>query len=822
MSLTFGILSLLLCATHEANAVSGEKPVLLGQVQWSPSAAGCYVRGTVPVPSGFHLEPGQLAFYEPLTEELAHVQVEPVTYNPSGEVEVIELLSNKQLWGRWRDLVSTSPVRLPPPISPAHKRIPEPVRLRATDAKGETYTAELQPGGLGHQAIKTLKAGHVHRQDRHAVVLMPEDPEEALHPRLFGAHAYFGSWSEDDYLTLDIRVHNALVSPDAKPDAAETAIGPLYFESLELVLPEGWSAITDIKDPAQGPIERRAGEVSLPIVCAQPDGKLHMMPPGARLQRRLALFPTDKPSTQYKAREHIRGKGSAACIPSLDSWSWSNPKTAHFFPHRQQLPTLKQRHDHPREPGLRMIHWAPLPIEDHMSRGEGGAGLLSSPALGWAHPWFRPSAGGHGGEGVTFLAGLRFLSNHANHNELLNLRLLHRANSSRQPTGSWRANGDPTRIEEWTREGALPFRYHLVPRAELTPLRLSGEGGPVPTAALREHVTQERRPAYDQEYTWQRDSKRPSSRGELLSWQAHDGAHLIRYTAHAKALAWLANDSLAKDNLRHCAERVRLALPTIESRTPDMMSIKQLLDYANESPGMGLPVGRELGWALDTVAAAHSLSAGAERLRHEAWLLDACRAITKATPPTGVVMRDTTSARPVNRAHATAHSFQVAILQLGLRSAMRSCLSGKHPELADAVQRGLLACVETLYFSPIFSSPDGPPLYWPEAKEMSGPRWIFPVAPLARDKAPFERGAELPAESFDGGVEQHYAYALLSWAWELSEPKERPRYMARILDLGPRYRDWHDLRQHLSQQAWSQPGFDPLMQAAPALAIHPR
>jgi len=833
MILELGILSGLFAGLHEPEAVTSDRPVRLGQLQWSPSSTGCYVRGTVPVPSDYDLEPERLAFHEVLFDVLTPVQVEPVTFSPSGEVEVIEVLGRMKGGRpplRWIDLVSANAAELPQSISGAHERIAEPVRLRATDARGETYIAELHPGGVGHQAIKTLKAGHVHRQDRHAIVLMPEDPEEALHPRLFGAHAYFGSWSEDDYLTLDLRVHNALVSPAASPSPAEDAIGPIYFESLELVLPKGWGALSLISDPAQGALTAGEEEVSFPIVAAQTDGKLHMMPPGARLHRRLALFPTDKPATRGKAHEHIRGIGAAACVPSDDGWSWSNPKAAHYFPHRQQLPPLKQLWDHPREPGLRMLNWKPLPVAEHMSAGEGGVGLLSSPALGWAQPWFRPSAGGHGGEGVTFLTGLRFISLHANHNELLNLMLLHRANSSRQATGSWRANGEPTRLEEWTQEGALPFRYHLVTRSELGPLRLSGDGGPVPAPALWEHLTQERRPPYDQEYTWKKDAKRPTSRGELLSWQPHDGAHLIRYTAHAKALAWLANDSLAKDNLRHCAERVLFALPTVKSQAPPMTSIRQLLDYATEAPEMGLPVGRELGWALDTVAAAHSLSEGSvqadpwwsDRQRYEKWLLAACRAVTIATPPTGVVIRDTTSARPTNRTHATAHSFQVAILQLGLRSALRSCLAGEHPELAAAVQEDLLACVETLYFSSIFSAPEEPRLYWPEAKELSGARWIFPVAPLSKEKPPFPPGAELPADSFDGGVEHHYAYALLSWAWELAEPEDRPRYLKRMLELGPRYRNWYDLSEHLARQSWDHPGFDPLMQAAPALAIAPR
>ncbi len=799
----------------------------LATIQWTPSASGCYVRGTVPVPDGFQLEGAGLALNDVFWEGPKLVQVETVTRGPRGAPEVIEILAHMpggRPPSRWAEVVSTKGLAAPNDQPAPHTVFRDAIRLRAIDAKGASYTAELRPGGKGHDSLVTLKSGFIHRQDRHAAVLMPDSPEEALHPHLFGVHAYLGNWGDDKYLTLDLRVHNGLIGPNATRDGPEAPVGPLYFEHLELQLPKGWGATADVRDPALGELELTESGARIQIVKSLGGELLHMVPPGGRFHRRLALYMTDEAASKERAVGHLNGEGAATCAPSQDKWSWSNPKTARYFPHRQLIPELSYFKGDGDEESKRILRGKPLPLEQHIVAGVGGAGLLKSPALGWAHPWFRSSPGSHGGEGVTFLEGLRCLGTPYSSWELKNLALRHRANCSRQPTASWRSNGEPTKVEDWLEEDQLPFQFHLVSRAALTSLRLPCDGGTKPLPELFEHVAPERRPPYDQSDAWDEGGSRPSDPEDLVTWQPHDGAHLIRFTSHAKALAWLTNDSLAKDALAHEAERVRFALPTVESPAPPMTTVRQLLDYAETHPKNGLPIGREFGWALDTVAAAYSLGSDEDRSRLGPWLVEACSAVALATPSSGVVIRNTTSARPKDRTHATAHAFQAAILQLGLRSATRSCLEGVHDDLAQALDRALLECVETLYYSPIFSQPSDLTKHWPNAPELSGPRWIFPVAPLGWDLPPFNPGDPLPANSFDGGVECHYSYALLAWAHELAPPNEEQqrRHLDRILDLGPRYKSWADLKEHLARQSQSRPGFDPLLQAAPALVFAPK
>ena len=132
-------------------------------------------------------------------------------------------------------------------------------------------------------------------------------------------------------------------------------------------------------------------------------------------------------------------------------------------------------------------------------------------------------------------------------------------------------------------------------------------------------------------------------------------------------------------------------------------------------------------------------------------------------------------------------------------------------------------CVETLYYSPVFHKPVDPNKHWPRSSEQSGPRWIFPVAPLSWDELPFAPGDPLPPGSFDGGVEVHYSYALLAWAHEIDSRKEeqRHRHLNRILALGARYKAGEDLKEHLARRSQSRPGLDPLQQAAAALNFAP-
>jgi len=817
-----------LCLLVALSAQVDSHPV--AELSWKPHSSEIFIRGTVPFPEDSDVKGSSWVLVNP-TGKQRPAQLEEVVRGATGEAQVYEVIARlPDSEEPWRSGVLTRTTKETPPtdLPPAHEALPSPLRMQARDANGFQYSAEISTSAPSHQQLLTLKRGPIHREDRHALVMLPSPAatRRGAQAHLFGVHAYLGRWQGAKFLTLDLRVHNALIGP--KP--TEAPVGPLYFESLKLSLPTGWTALAAFEDPYLRMQAREDGESTL-LIVSRLDGRskldrppLHMMPPGASFHRRLAIFPEDDERAEAAARSHLAGEGWAVCSPRDEHYSWSNPKTAHYFPQRELLPDLAEI---PAPSGKRdssLLARLGLADEEHalqISTGEAGEGSFRSGAMGWAHPWFRPSGGGHGGEGITFLEGLRAVASGAPA-ELRRLRLLHRANTSRQPTGAWRADGAATHLEEWLDEdGALPFAYHMKANAHHKSLRLPCEGGPVINEGVFTNLTEDRRAPYDRSNAIERNGTRPTDAKDILAWHPHDGAHLIRYTGHAKALAWLSNDSLAIDSILNEAERFRFALPNTPSEAPPLTSIHQLNDFAEKHPGHGLPVGRELGWALDTVSAAFALGDAATRARLFPWVHDACALVVQGTPPTGITTRNDHAPLSVPRTHAIAHSFQTALLQLGLRSASRSCLRGVDPELESSLDELLLRCVDSLYYGPLYYAGAEPRTTWPTFGDPSGPRWIFPVAPLDWSEPPLSFQAPLPASGFDGGVESAYSQTLLIWAHRLDTPLagDPSRHRARVLDLGPRYDSWGDWTEHLARRSRGRAGLDPLSQAAPALTL---
>jgi hypothetical protein len=824
------IQTMLLIALLAQHPAAGEGRAV-AQLKWEQENVPTFVRGTVPAPRDETM--GRWVLIDQGGDPHP-AQLEEVVRDPEGRALVYEVIARlpaakqREQSGTLARTPGTTPTASLPP---AHEALPSGLRFSARDANGSSYQATISTKDPSHQQLSTLKNGPIHREDKHALVMLPsaEAKAKGAQPHLFGIHAYLGRWEGAGFLTLDLRVHNALIGTEP----TESPIGPLYFESLKLSLPKGWTALAAVNDPHLRLQESRDGESALIIVDElrgqdkDDRARLQMMPPGASLHRRLVLFPKGDATTRAEARAHLAGEGWAVCSPKDGLYSWSNPKTSHYFPQRELLPNLGAISAPVGKQDSSLLSRLKLADEAHaqqIATGAPGQGAYRAGAMGWAHPWFRPSGGGHGGEGITFLEGLRALASGAP-GELRRLRLLHRANTSRQPTGAWRANGSTTHLEEWLNEdGELPFAYHMKANAHHKALRLPCEGGPIIDEGISIHLRTERRPPYDQSDAIERGGKRPTNAADILAWHPHDGAHLIRYTAHAKALAWLSNDSLAIDSILHEAERFRFALPNTPSKAPPRITLHQLNSFANEQPAHGLPVGRELGWALDTVSAAFALGDDETRSRLIPWVREACAIVVKGTPSTGITTRNDHAPLSVPRTHAIAHTFQTAILQLGLRSARRSCLGDADAELSAELERLFMSCVGTLYFGQIFERGPKPLEVWPATGSPSGPRWIFPVAPLDWKEPPLTHQSALPASGFDGGVETAYSNTMLSWAHSLHQKSLNPtsKYRDRILDLGPRYKSWSDWVEHLARRSRGRSGLDMLSQAAPAILLAER
>jgi hypothetical protein len=118
----------------------------------------------------------------------------------------------------------------------------------------------------------------------------------------------------------------------------------------------------------------------------------------------------------------------------------------------------------------------------------------------------------------------------------------------------------------------------------------------------------------------------------------------------AKALAWLGNDALAKDDLRGQAESVRFGYNMYrQDHYPQGVIVTGMYydrRYVDQHPGWGLSYGRAEGWGLDTMCAAYSLGDPQWRLDVRRWfdqvidlLRDGqtdCTGIIQATPLTNV------------------------------------------------------------------------------------------------------------------------------------------------------------------------------------------
>ena len=98
----------------------------------------------------------------------------------------------------------------------------------------------------------------------------------------------------------------------------------------------------------------------------------------------------------------------------------------------------------------------------------------------------------------------------------------------------------------------------------------------------------------------------PDYEPELSSYLPIDEAHLIRYTHNAKVLAWLGNDSMAKDDLFAQAEGIRFAYPAWPQDLWGGIIPTGLLaarNFTTANPGLGFAYGRGEAWGLDCAAA---------------------------------------------------------------------------------------------------------------------------------------------------------------------------------------------------------------------------
>jgi len=270
-----------------------------------------------------------------------------------------------------------------------------------------------------------------------------------------------------------------------------------------------------------------------------------------------------------------------------------------------------------------------------VANGEAGPWPAQEIGLGWAHPWGIQQGGMVSGLEIHLYEGLTTLSA-ASTNGYRFAQLVHRMLTDRQRNVFFNANGVPARMEEY-----------VMPHPQGAVLPVWWFGGPMLWAADPWGVTSS--PSF------QRDAvaalgRQPPWEGTLLDYETIDAEHLIRYTRMAKALAWLGNDAIAKDDIRGQAESVRFGYNMYrQDHYPQGVIVTGMYfdrRYVDQNPHWGISYGRAEGWGLDTMCAAYSLADPGWRADVRPWfdqvidlLRDGqtdCTGIIQATPLTNV------------------------------------------------------------------------------------------------------------------------------------------------------------------------------------------
>jgi hypothetical protein len=510
-------------------------------------------------------------------------------------------------------------VRYAPHPSPAYAGDPDvddllaqpaSVVLRTSDCFGNSYSADLYadvnaPSG---NLVRTLKDGAVEKQVVTHSTLMPDLPitgPQATLPHMMGAHAYFTRIANAPFFALDLRVHNGADGLDHQ-DPSDDPLGKIYFRSLELRLPQGWSLENAIDDPFFGAPYDEGGWRVWPIVQPLSGGKMHVMPAMSQFHRRLAVV---KVGSETRALSHIKEESIAFVRPGTSPngfqlFSWWNPSTARYFPQRQRLPAL----DFMGLPDLRAHDEGTLAGRlAQLASGSAGSWPAESPGLGWAQPWGTQDGGMVSGEEIVLYDGVTAACAASTAGYRLH-QVMHRMYTDRQCNVLFDKNGLPTSLEEWIVHGPT--------------------GPTVPIWWYNEAMLWAQDPfGFNQAPTFQQDyvaasGLAPDYEVALAGYQPIDEAHLVRYVHDTLALVWLGNDAIAKDDLRMQAEGFRFAYhmyPQDQWGAIQPTGMLAARNYVDQHPGWGFAYGRGEAWGLDTMCAAYSTQDAAWRALTKPW-----------------------------------------------------------------------------------------------------------------------------------------------------------------------------------------------------------
>lgn len=770
-----GALGLACVAVHAAPALAqtpGETVAVLELA--APTALEFTVRGTFPVPPGIYpradgLNPFQVRSHDNV---LVPAQTEVVSSYPvrSDGADVVEVIARVRRQaaltpGQFTrfDVVYAPHVDTPVALTPrvqSLRSLTNGIVLRTRDVYGNVYRSDLRAGALGR---KLLKDGSELLQERCYDVLRPELPQSGSSgtlPHFMGVHSYLSYWAHDDVVQLDLRVHNGTSGSDRSPGAVlDDLQDKLYFDQLELIVPEGWAILPDFDDPSIGqPRQLANGRVMRPLVKGNADGTLHVLGRQAQFLRRVAIA---RVGSEAYGQELVEERFLGYCRFGVNShgnalWSWWNPETARYYPQRHKLPDLSYLGDVSGFTTTRAKLRADF--DRLIDFFEAGASMnvypLHYPRLGWAHPWGVGYGGMTGGTEIVMYDG--FITAFAASNDGYRYTLLrHRMYTDRMNDVLFEMNGEPTSVFRWLVHGSngvyMPGNFYQV---QITGPDMLGWGS-VPTHQVNAVQQSGLAPAYE---------------ATLSTFRPIDLQHLVRYLSSPKALAWLGNDSVAKDDILMQAELARMSYfhaPVGANGAALGSSMLGDLNWVANNPGKGFSFGRGEGWTVDAMCAAYSLGHPTWRADARNWFERIADMVHDGRVDCTGMIQAIVNTKILNGLYRARQSIEQAIVENALWSMRESVFRGVDFARMGKLKRVIIDSAYTMIGFPAWE-PIG-----------AGPWNHVAIGPISLAQPMFCNS--LPTEgAAAGGLDKFQSWCTLAYGWELSGD---PLFLQRTIQM---------------------------------------
>jgi hypothetical protein len=561
---------------------------------------------------------------------------------------------------------------------------------------------------------------------------------------MLGVHAVWKVWTQDRAIGLDIHVHNGESGlEDNAPNAT------VYFKSLELWVPEGYTVLHKDPDPSLGNVKFEGGFRKYELIEPLEDGKMNAIRQRGAFLRRMVITPD---AILRRAHTYNQNANLAFCKEEDGLWSWWS--VGRWATTAIKLPSMP----HAEEVATEYYEGRYAAIRESLRTGEAGGWGFQTPALGYAKPWGIPYQGMTGGEGITFVDGT-LVAQAATVDGYNTWDLEFRMNLDRMPVGIWNLGGKHTELDEWVIEGPdfsyIPSTFYHRPPSSNDMFGFD--------QADQTHVN-----------FVEANGLVPDYQEELFDFMSHDLQHYARWTRNMRPLIWLGNDTIAKLMSQAAGNLAKMSCVPHKNSSYGYMQGFNMLRYSELPADLGGMFGRDGGWMLDAINMFYAVAPDEWRTSTvENWYRFAIDTIGHVQVPCNGATQGNDTAGILDGKYRAAQTNETSILVNGLHSALTRVFEGVDEELTDKTKVIIQRAVDGLR-------------YWGARAENEAPRFQVAVTTLDSQTV-FCTAGELPDDGYNDVHELTLSWQ--SWAvaylWSGDET-----FMQKALAVAMNTHDW--------------------------------